>query len=672
MDAPAIGAAVADARAARPPIMGRSGSAGRTSADRTFADRTSAGRTFPARLARWTGLLLAACLLAGCAGVRIRPVSTQEFITQRRGDILSSGALSIAARDTLSVIGQDPAPCRRDPAPCIEALSSPSGLGTEKRLSALAELWLARALNEDVPDSAAGLDTYLQAARHAYAYLFYTERPPALRTFEDRQTQVRDYYNYATQQASLKAYRHYREHPAELRRGGPGLRTANWRLRIRNADLRLPEGERLPDELIPASTLTFRGLRSIYRRDGLGAELVAVTRTGREDAEDLRQPWSEPAFPAVTAVLSFPGNDLEAVLRTREAALTVYDPYRHDAIRLAGDTVPLAANFTSGYGLWLARSGFAAQAIRNVLGSADGLRAPRIYLLQPYDPERRIVLMLHGLASSPEAWVNVANEVLGDEELRRNYQIWQVYYPTGQPLAYNNQAIRQAFRDTLAHFDPDRAAPASRDIVLIGHSMGGVLGRLLVSSSGNVLYDAIQAHYRPGPDLQARIVRDFGGLLHFTPVAGISRAVFISAPHRGTPYADNNLARLASSLIRLPVTLLEQFGGLTRMAQPGKADRALVANGIDNLSETDDYLQLSNAMAISPAVRYHSIIARRSEAGPLEDSDDGLVPWRSAHLDGAESEKIIPGSHSVQETPPAILEIRRILDEHLRTLAPSR
>ena len=92
------------------------------------------------RPARWIGLLLAACLLAGCAGVRIRPVSTQEFITQRRGDILSSGMLSIAARDALSIVGQDPAPCRRDPAPCIEALSSPSGLAPEQRLSALAEL----------------------------------------------------------------------------------------------------------------------------------------------------------------------------------------------------------------------------------------------------------------------------------------------------------------------------------------------------------------------------------------------------------------------------------------------------------------------------------------------------------------------------------------------------
>jgi triacylglycerol esterase/lipase EstA (alpha/beta hydrolase family) len=641
------------------------------------ASRTERRGAALAHFPRRIGLLLMIGLmglLVGCAGVRIKPVSTQEFIAQHRGDILSSGTLSIAARNTLSIVGQDPAPCRLDPSLCIGALSNPTGLDEEQRLSALAELWLVQALNQGRSDDSTGLDPYLQAARYAYAYLFYTSRPPARRAFEDRQTQVRDYYNYATEQVSLRAYRHYQTHPGEAPLNGAALQTAKWRLRIRNADVRLPEGERLPDELIPASTLTFRGLRSIYRRDGLGAELVAVTQANREDTGNFPHPWSEPAFPAVTAVLSFPGGDLEAILRAREATLRVYDPYKHDAIRLAGDTVPLAANFTSGYGLWLARSDFASQAIRNVLGSADGLREPHIYLLQPYDPKRRIVLMLHGLASSPEAWVNVANEVLGDEDLRRNYQIWQVYYPTGRPLAYNNRAIRQAFQATLDHFDPDHTAPAGRDITLIGHSMGGVLGRLLVSSSGNVLHDAIQARYSLEPEQQARLLNDYSGLLYFTPVSGVSRAVFIAAPHRGTAYANNHLARFASSLIRLPLAIFQDLSGLTRMTQRGQAqyDRALMSNGIDNLSDQDGYLRLSNAMAISPAVRYHSIIARRSEDGPLEDSDDGLVPWRSAHLEGASSEKIIPGTHSIQETPPAILEVRRILHEHLRALEPDR
>lgn len=104
--------------------------------------------------------------------------------------------------------------------------------------------------------------------------------------------------------------------------------------------------------------------------------------------------------------------------------------------------------------------------------------------MQPYDPDRHVVIMLHGLASSPEAWINVANEVLGDENLRRNYQVWQLYYPTNLPLALNNATIRNVIEQTLQHFDPDQTARASHDVVLVGHSMGGVLSRLMVSTSG--------------------------------------------------------------------------------------------------------------------------------------------------------------------------------------------
>ncbi|NEL80606.1 MAG: alpha/beta fold hydrolase, partial [Xanthomonas perforans] len=106
---------------------------------------------------------------------------------------------------------------------------------------------------------------------------------------------------------------------------------------------------------------------------------------------------------------------------------------------------------------------------------------PHLYLMQPYDPNRRVLLMLHGLASSPEAWVNVANEVMGDEALRQRYQIWQVYYPTNAPVAVNRAEIQALVERSLQHFDPSGTAIASHDMVLIGHSMGGVIGRLLVS-----------------------------------------------------------------------------------------------------------------------------------------------------------------------------------------------
>ena len=191
------------------------------------------------------------------------------------------------------------------------------------------------------------------------------------------------------------------------------LKSGRWTISGQMNDVRLAGERLLPKELIPASSLSFDGLRNQYRRDGLGAELVAVTakRVVNNGSDDV--PWSETPFPAITAVARFPGETLEQVLSTFQVEVVGYDPYRQDMVEIAGAQIPLAANFTSGYGLWLARSGFARQSLLTLVGRGDVLEQPHVYLLQPFDPDRRIVVMLHGLASSPEAWINVANEVLG-------------------------------------------------------------------------------------------------------------------------------------------------------------------------------------------------------------------------------------------------------------------
>ncbi len=64
-------------------------------------------------------------------------------------------------------------------------------------------------------------------------------------------------------------------------------------------------------------------------------------------------------------------------------------------------------------------------------------------------------------------------------------------------------------------------------------------------------------------------------------------------------------------------------------------------------------------------MRYHSIVAQADPRVPLVDSDDGLVPYRSAYLPGARSEKVIISGHSVQQDAAAILEIQRILKEDM-------
>ncbi|PPT56477.1 hypothetical protein XarbCFBP8138_06800 [Xanthomonas arboricola] len=640
--------------------------------------------------------VLASLWLSGCAMVTVQSHSSGDFIARTRGDVLSTGALSQASGETVQVAGLQPKACRSDPLPCLQQLATVAGIGDERRLATQAELWTAHAIalggRDPTTMSDAAVDAWLEAARHAYAYLFFTDRAPSARAFENRQTQVRDYYNYAVQQVIERLF-------ARAQQTGQSEREptsiGRWQVGIDMSAYRLPGGGNTPRAIFAASALRFDGLRSTYRRDGFGAELVAEVDPQvvgdpaglalQQSAAAVATPerplptFSEMPYAPATLLLRFEGDTLDAVLRGRAVTVVPYDPYRQNEVVLHGQRVPLAANFTAAYGLWLARSGFAAQSLRSMLGSARGIDRPHLYLMQPYDPNRRVLLMLHGLASSPEAWVNVANEVMGDEALRQRYQIWQVYYPTNAPVAVNRAEIQALVERSLQHFDPSGTAIASHDMVLIGHSMGGVIGRLLVSSSGERLWNSLLEDYRLDGERGARIRAKLSPLLHFSPMPQVDRAIFIAAPHRGTPLAEGGLGRFVGRLVRLPIALLDRFGDvfqdLASSERGGQGDdprrkrRLLPPTSIDNLRDTDPFVRASMDLPISPQVHYHTIVGREKPQVPLADSDDGLVPYRSAHLDGAESELVVTSWHSVQETPQAILEIRRILHEQLQAEA---
>jgi len=644
-------------------------------------------------------LLLAAGAAGGCAvvgefqpSVAVHAITPREAIALRRGDVLTANRLSDATVQTLRAAGLERQACTAPiAASCIAALRSVRDIADEPRLSALAELWLQRAMSVSTvgagADEARAIDAWIEVARHAWAYLFFTARSPGERAFEDRQTQVRDWYNHAVQQAVARLFGARGLRPrARARELEPVLRVGDWTVRV-EMRARLGVAE-LPRELLPASSLAFHGLRSTYRRDGFGAELVAVMDDDRAASADgdgdrasrgsgeqapgpyprARSAWSEMPSPNVTAVFRFDAASLDELLRTREVVIGVHDPLVESDLVVRGQRVPLVGNFTAGYGLWLARSGFSRQSLRGLMGREKGIDAPHLYLMQPFDPGRRIVVMLHGLASSPEAWVNVANELLGDDELRREFQIWQVYYPTNMPIAANHAAIRRLLADALRNFDCRGQSPASHGLVLIGHSMGGVIARLMISTADEQLWEWAESDPRIDLDRIGSDRSRLEPLLRFQPFPGVERAIFIATPHRGTVVAGRTLARWVSGLIRLPLTVLENFGNIfqvragTSVSSFGKFLQT-IPNSIDQLDQNDPFVEATGELPISDRVSYHSIIARQRADGALADSDDGLVPYRSAHLQGAASEKIIVSGHSVQETSASIIEIRRILRE---------
>lgn len=604
-------------------------------------------------------LLAVLCLAlgaSGCAMVTLKPVSAAEYIQAKRGDPLSSGHLSTPAIETLAVIGLSERACSTRTRQCAGQLLGNDGVVQERKLATVAELWLQASLQlaKRQPHSDAALGAWLETARYAYAYLFFSERAPGERSFEDRQTQVRDYYNYAVQQAVSMLFVRFQQQGRQADSAAELSALPGWRIVLDVSQLGALQDMPMPDAMLPASGLRFTGLRSVYRRDGFGSEMVAVL----PNASDAAGPaYSEMPTPSLTVLLRFDGHSLAEVLTSRAVRVEAYDPYLSAHATLGGYAVPLAGNFSAGYGVWMARSGFAEQSLRTLFGMAHGIDRPHIFLTQPYDPKRRVLVLLHGLASSPEAWVNLANELLGDERLRARYQIWLVYYPTNLPIAYNQFEIRKGLQQALDHFDPQRRNASARDMVLVGHSMGGVLARLMVSSSdGDRLWQRLFGDSTLPAQAMQMLQDTLSPMLHFEPMPEVSEAIFLASPHRGTPQATGVLGSLVGRLIGIPARVLAQFKDITSTGVVGK-----LPTSIDNLNDRDDFVQATADLPISPKVSYHSIIARRDARVPLAQSDDGVVPYWSAHLAGAASETVVTSGHSVQETPQAILEIRRLL-----------
>lgn len=637
-------------------------------------------------------LSITAALLTGCStfrpAVTTRAITPGEYLALKRGDVLTTGRLSGATRETINVAGLFDDQCVEDAKACIGALSSSAGVTEERRQSALAELWAARALSLQLQDATSGSDTlfdaWMETARRSYAYLFFTERRGGDRAFEERQTQVRDYYNVATQEGARLLFERVKDTPRTSAQ--EVLQAGLWQVRVDMTAMRFPGNAGRPRELVPAASLSFAGLRSMYRRDGLGAELVAVTPTQptpthavgpmlhlSDEPQSSRWgngDWSEMDSPVISVLTHFPGDSLAQVISTHDVVLSVHDPYRAESVQVRGQTVPLSANFSAGYGLWLARSGFGRQSLHSLLGWVDGIDRPHLYLMQPFDPNRRIIVMLHGLASSPEAWANVANELMGDEVLRQRFQIWQVYYPTNVPIVFNHYAIRQTLLSALGSFDRSGTSSAANGMVLVGHSMGGVIARLMVSSSEETLVEmAREDHGLDDVGLQ-RAIASIGPALRFDPLPNVERAVFLAAPHRGTTVAAGWLARQFSALVRLPITLTQGAARIVQGKSPSKDSNAkALTNSVQNLDKADPFIVAAARLPLSKRVRYHSIIARSNINQPLDQSDDGVVPYWSSHLPGATSELVITSGHSVQETAAAIIELRRILHEDVREIS---
>ena len=256
------------------------------------------------------------------------------------------------------------------------------------------------------------------------------------------------------------------------------------------------------------------------------------------------------------------------------------------------------------------------------------------------------------------------NELTHDPAIAGRYQFWLFQYNTGQPILYSAMLLRRALRNVIIDLDPGAQDAALRRMVIVGHSQGGLLTKLMAVKSGNRFWENASSE----PFDQVEMPSDTRDLLReaefFDPVAFVTRVIFIATPHRGSYQATGWVVNLIRRLIHLPGNLVSQLQGL--LVQPAFAElkASQLPTSVDNMSPGHPFLKALNDLPIDPGITAHSIIAVLGE-GPITGKTDGVVAYESAHIDGVASEKVVRSGHSTQSHPETIEEMRRILREHI-------
>ncbi|MCG6943488.1 MAG: alpha/beta fold hydrolase, partial [Thiohalocapsa sp.] len=292
-------------------------------------------------------------------------------------------------------------------------------------------------------------------------------------------------------------------------------------------------------------------------------------------------------------------------------------------------------------------------AIANLLWPGHFRGEPRIVFLEPFQPDKTPLVLVHGLLSTPAVWKPLVTQLLADPRIRDCCQIWFFYYPSGQPVPLSALQLREALDAAVAH------TGLRLPMILIGHSMGGILSRAQVSRMTPAQAEAILPGVSELPEY-SRVRR----ALIFEPRTDVARVIFLFTPHRGSRLAANSAGALAIRLIRLPDTLLTEMEHAMIHLAGGETQR--LPTSIHGLSPRSPFLRALNAA--TPTVPVHSIIGNRGRGNGRTGSDSVVSVW-SARVASAESELVVPTGHGGFDNPAAVAEIKRII---LLTIAQER
>jgi pimeloyl-ACP methyl ester carboxylesterase len=603
-------------------------------------------------------LVFTVLCISGCATpVGVTRVDLQAADRELNANILSSGKPSDYSTQVLERTALSER-FKSDPQTVLAELNSGLGKPDERdRLFALSELSFAYA------EDSGNHPYYLASAAYAYAFLFPTNPGDSPGPYDPRLRLAMDLYNRGIalglstkdgKEVDLSA------RPLTLPFGSLDLGV--------NPEGFSYGGNRLT-KFVSLADLKVRGLRNTYRRAGIGAALSARVEPSPNSPASR---WIPPnAKVPMTAFVRF--DDPRRAMSTGRLRSTVelYDDDRTAAIQVGSYTVPLESDPSAALAYRLEGSpiwDFELAGFRkgdfSFLGGGKSGGINGLFMLHPYHPNMIPVVFVHGTASSPARWAEMGNELLGDPAIASHYQLWFFIYNSGNPIALSAMGLREALVAVRRDVDPDGKDPALNQMVVIGHSQGGLLAKMTVVDSGTRFWDARTKVPFDKADLDPETRDLLARAIFVKPLPFVTRVIFIATPHRGSFLASNPIAKFGNKFINLPGGLARSAVQLAKLRESSMLGTPFtIPTALDNMDASNPGLKSLASLPIAPGVHAHSIIAVKG-TGPVADGNDGVVEYKSAHIDGVESELIVRSGHSTQATPETIEEVRRILYEH--------
>ena len=416
------------------------------------------------------------------------------------------------------------------------------------------------------------------------------------------------------------------------------------------------------DALVPASAISTDAIGVRHTAGGIGVPVVGWKKTAEEGKPrwEFEPPTGVPLN--LTAVLRFPAG--------QPPQWSFAYPGRVKEIEVGSRKVPLAADWSASSALYWQMSDLDDFDLEKVFLPNRFSEETALYVASPYDPKRIPVVMVHGLNSSPGTFKRLYNELNREPWFRENYQVWFYSYPTGNNWLYSAALFRLAMTNADRHAHKQGPTDQWERMVVIGHSMGGVITHASLKKPGDAFYRAFQE--RPLEQVtDNKNLREAVKLLTmYEPLEPPDRVIFMAAPHRGSPMADRFFSSLLRNLIRLPKTLTVNFVDFTlndlgSLSTTGKGSSKGWLTSIGSLSPSYPAYKAMESVPFRERLRIHSVIGDRGR-GDTPNSSDGIVPYWSSHLSPVESERIVPFNHSVPACPAAAVEVKRILRDHLQ------